>query len=80
MLNLLDKAVIEARKLPESVQNDIGSVLLSVVHQDDDEHEQEWDMLVSSPESQQRLSRDAAAVRKAIREGKTLDFDPADII
>ena len=32
MTNILDKAVIEARKLPESIQDDIGSVLLSFVH------------------------------------------------
>nr|VFJ45882.1 MAG: hypothetical protein BECKDK2373C_GA0170839_10136 [Candidatus Kentron sp. DK]VFJ47609.1 MAG: hypothetical protein BECKDK2373B_GA0170837_101752 [Candidatus Kentron sp. DK] len=32
MANLLDKAVIEAKKLPESAQDDIGSILLSFVH------------------------------------------------
>jgi len=32
MTSLLDKAVTEARKLPESAQDDIGSILLSFVH------------------------------------------------
>ncbi|VFM99852.1 MAG: hypothetical protein BECKG1743D_GA0114223_104652 [Candidatus Kentron sp. G] len=78
MENLSGKTIIEAKTLPGSVQNETGSVLPSIIDEDDDERE--WDILVSSPASQQRLCRDAIAVRKAIREGRTLDFDPADII
>nr|VFJ61151.1 MAG: hypothetical protein BECKFW1821A_GA0114235_111117 [Candidatus Kentron sp. FW]VFJ66158.1 MAG: hypothetical protein BECKFW1821B_GA0114236_111317 [Candidatus Kentron sp. FW] len=32
MINLLEKAIIEARKLPESAQDDISSILLSFVY------------------------------------------------
>nr|VFJ93650.1 MAG: hypothetical protein BECKH772A_GA0070896_1005916 [Candidatus Kentron sp. H]VFJ94425.1 MAG: hypothetical protein BECKH772B_GA0070898_1006116 [Candidatus Kentron sp. H]VFK01072.1 MAG: hypothetical protein BECKH772C_GA0070978_1005714 [Candidatus Kentron sp. H] len=35
--NLPDEVLIEAKTLPESIQNDIGSVLLSVIHKEDDE-------------------------------------------
>nr|VFJ95873.1 MAG: hypothetical protein BECKH772A_GA0070896_100939 [Candidatus Kentron sp. H]VFJ97718.1 MAG: hypothetical protein BECKH772B_GA0070898_101179 [Candidatus Kentron sp. H]VFK02953.1 MAG: hypothetical protein BECKH772C_GA0070978_101099 [Candidatus Kentron sp. H] len=60
MLNLLDKAVIEAKTLPESAQNAIGSVLLSDIRKEGGEYGRNWDERVSSPE--QRPSRDAIAI------------------
>nr|VFJ77561.1 MAG: hypothetical protein BECKFW1821C_GA0114237_11297 [Candidatus Kentron sp. FW] len=56
MTNLLDKAVMEAKKLPESSQDNIASILLSFVHRasanagavsfapDNDGKEEEYDM------------------------------------
>jgi len=70
MGNLLERAIEEAHKLPESDQETIGAWLLAEI-----ESERRWDELFSRPPSE-TLKRLAEEALEDFRTGRTSPLDP----
>jgi hypothetical protein len=69
MSKLLEQAIEEAHKLPESDQEAIGAWLLAEL-----ESERRWDALFSKPSAAiERMAREALEEH---RSGKTIPLDP----
>lgn len=70
MGKLLERAIEEAQKLPESEQEAIGAWLLVEI-----DSERRWDELFSRPPSEalKRMAEEALAEHRA---GRTLPLDP----
>jgi hypothetical protein len=66
MTQLLEQAIAELQKLPESDQDALAALILAEL---DDEHR--WDAAFAG--SQQQLSRMAEKVREDIRAGRVRD-------
>ena len=70
MGKLLERAIEEAHKLPESEQEAVGAWLLAEI-----ESERRWDELFSRPPSE-ALNRMAEAALEEHRQGLTSPLDP----
>ena len=70
MGKLLDRAIEEAHKLPESEQEAVGAWLLAEI-----ESERRWDELFSQPPSD-ALKRMAEQALEEHRQGRTIPLDP----
>ena len=70
MGKLLNRAIEEAQKLPESEQEAVGAWLLAEI-----ESERRWDELFSRPPSD-ALKRMAEEALEEHRQGRTLPLDP----
>jgi hypothetical protein len=72
MSKLLERAIEEAQKLPESDQEAIGALLLAEI-----ESERKWDDLFSRPSAAiEEMAREALEDH---RSGKTILLDPDDL-
>jgi hypothetical protein len=72
MAKLLEKAIAEARKLPESDQEAIGALLLAEI-----ESEKRWDELFAHPSSVlERMADDALREHEA---GLTTPLNPEEL-
>ena len=83
MNTILEKAIREVETLPQQDQDRLAGALLMVVQGiniPDEAEEQEWDQLVSSPESIAWLDQEVADIEKEINAGKALDYDPSDLV
>ena len=70
MTKLLEKAFTQVSKLPKASQDAIATIVLEEL-----EDEQKWEAFFRN--SQDALSKISAKVRKEIKKGETLPFDPA---
>jgi hypothetical protein len=69
MSKLLEQAIEEAHKLPESDQEAIGALLLAEI-----ESERRWDELFAKPST--AIERMADQALEEHRAGKTIPLDP----
>ncbi len=70
MSQLMERAIREARQLPESDQEAIASIILQEI-----ESERRWEELFSRPESADVLSRMADEALAGMRAGHAIKLD-----
>lgn len=83
MNTLLEKAFKEVEALPQQEQDRLARAILAVVRgiePPDESEEQEWDNLASSQKSLAWLDLETSDVKKEIAAGKSLGFDPANLV
>ena len=82
MNSQLQQAFESLSKLPLSEQAILAEALIATVHNYElfADEEKQWDILLESEESQQWLEDMVLQVEKDIKNGNTLDFDPATYI
>lgn len=85
MTALLEKAYHRLERLPEDKQNEMAAILLVVLDDtgtspSDEASEAEWDVLVSSEQSQRVMEKMAAEALADEEAGRTMDYDPSDLL